>query len=215
MAYNLINASLRVLLLKVSQIWLWRSWKTKDFYNTTDENLDKSQLIGGISKPAATFWCLRTFFFPLKAVLVGINQGRPREWVIYSGQHPAWEAASAGCKTFHRGDFSGKAVEGESEEVNWLEWNLCRGGAGHGAGPGLHENRNQGSDLLLGVGAWTRNNLQAWRKYSTAASSWSVCRQHIQHCKTVGSLICIFFFYLCDFLECLMFMSSDIWVSEL
>lgn len=169
MAYNLINASLCVASQSITDLTLEvpASWKTKDLYNTTDENLDKSQLIGGISKPAAMFWCLRTFFSP-----VGCFSGnKPRQAYGMSGLQwsaPCLRGSLCWVQSLPQGcgGFSlGKLWSKWGGELSGME-SVCRGGAGHGAGHGLHENRNQGSDLLLGVSSWARNNLQAWRKYS-------------------------------------------------
>lgn len=219
MAYNLINASLLVLLFEVSQIWLWRyqHWvlKNKGFiqhhkWKSWQITADKWHF-----KACCNVLVFKDFFFfPLKALLVGINQGRHREWVIpYSGQQPFLRGSFCWVQNLPQGWFLWESSGGSKwgGELSGME-SVCRGGAAHGAGHGPHENRNQGSDLVLGVGAGTRNNLQAWRKYSIAASSWSVC---IEHYKTLGSLICGGFFYLCDFFKYLMFMNSGIWGSEL
>lgn len=143
------------------------SWKTKDLYNTRDENLDKSQLIGGISKPAAMFWCLRTFFSP-----VGCFSGnKPRQAHGMSGLQ--WSAPCLRGRVFLRGveDFPWGSC-GVSEEGNWVEWNLCAG-----------------EELAMAyIGIETREVICSWgwllepeitfrpgESTHTAASSWRVC----------------------------------------
>lgn len=217
MAYNQINASFCVLLFEVSQIWLWRyhHWvlKNKGFIQ---HHRWKSWQIAADRwhfKACCSVLVFKDFFFPLKAVLVGIDQGRPMGMSDLQWSAPCLRGSFCWVQNLPQGWFLWESCgEGGSEEVNWLEWNLCVG-------------EELAMELAMAyMRIETREVIWCWGWVLEPEITFrpgESTRQQLpagvsaHNITKLQDLWFVGFFYLCDFLKYLMFMNSDIWGSEL